>query len=397
MVLVCWLAPVPGAAQDEGAKVYQKVMKSIVWIHSSRGGDKRVTGSGSLIDLKNRLVLTNYHVVGDVNRATVVFPITEKGRLVAERDYYLERLRANGIPGRVVARDEKRDLALIQLERVPEGVEALPLATGGVSPGQPVHSVGNPGDSGALWVYTPGKVRQVYFKKWKADLEGRTATFEAEVVETDSPTNPGDSGGPLVNDQGQLVGVTQGGAFKARLLSTFIDVSEVKMFLASREVRRVTGGEKLVPPRPPAALIKDEGGFFSPAEIKKATDEIRDIARKSDRDLIIETYARVPADDVDRVKAMNREERAKYFHHWAAERIRHEAINGVLILICKQPSHLEVLCPERLRSVFDEKDARQLSEILLKKFRAKEYDEGLNEAIQFVRAKLVRERLELEK
>ena len=65
-----------------------------------------------------------------------------------------------------------------------------------------MHSIGNPGTSGALWVYTPGKVRQVYSKKWKAKLDERNIhTFQAKVIETDSPTNPGDSGGPLVNDR----------------------------------------------------------------------------------------------------------------------------------------------------------------------------------------------------
>jgi hypothetical protein len=388
LVLACCLLG-PARAEDEGTKVYQRVLKSVVWIHSPRGGGKLATGSGTLIDRTHRLVLTNFHVVGDNDRARVIFPIFRDGRLVAERDYYVEHLRTNGVPGRVVARDTKRDLALIQLERLPEGAEPLPLSPTGVSPGQTVHSVGNPGGSGALWVYTPGKVRQVYFKRWKADLDGRTASFEAEVVETDSPTNPGDSGGPLVNDQAQLVGVTQGGAVKAQLLSIFIDVSEVKMFLGSPAVRQVTGGDKLVPPRPATALIKDDGHFFSPEVVKKATEEIRDIARKSDRDLIIETYAHVPEDDIEKVKAMDREERDRYFRDWAAKRIKSEAINGVLILVSKEPRHLQVLCPPRLRSVFSEKDAQKLSEILLAKFRAKEYDEGLMEAIRFVREKLV--------
>src|SRR5439155_10848305 len=44
-------------------------------------------------------------------------------------------------------------------------------------------------------------------------------------------TNPGDSGGPLVNNDGELVGVTQGGSREGTLLSTFIDVSEATDFI----------------------------------------------------------------------------------------------------------------------------------------------------------------------
>src|SRR4051812_47379288 len=213
-----WLAPVAAAQPkadppkadpvDAGASVYQKVVRSTVWVHSDRGGGRQAQGSGSLVDKGRRLVLTNYHVVGDVKNATVFFPQYEGKKVVPDRKAY-----RTGIPGEVVEIDKQADLALIRIDRVPDGVPELPLAKDTPDPGQSVHSIGNPGKSGALWVYTPGKVRQVYSKKWKAQLDEKTViTFEAKVIETDSPTNPGDSGGPLVNDKGELVGVTQGGA-----------------------------------------------------------------------------------------------------------------------------------------------------------------------------------------
>ena len=380
---------VRGDVGDEGSRVYQKVLKSVVWIHSTRGPGKLATGSGSLIDRKHRLVLTNYHVVDDNDRATVLFPVFRDGKLVAERDFYLERIRKDGIRGKVIARDQRHDLAIIQLEDLPASAEALPLSPTGVSPGQSVHSIGNPGGSGALWVYTPGKVRQVYAKNWKSEVDGRTLTFEADVIETDSPTNPGDSGGPLVNDKGELVGVTQGGAINARLLSTFIDVTEVKALLTSRAVRTITGRDTVVPQRPAAALLKDEAKLFSADAAKKAIEEMRDIAKKSGRKVVIETYAHVPEGDVDRVKEMDRAERDKYFRKWASARLRGEGINGVLILICKNPSHLQVQFSERLRSVFDEKDTQKLVELLIANFKEKKFDEGLQAALTFLREKLV--------
>jgi HEAT repeat protein len=96
--------------------------------------------------------------------------------------------------------------------------------------------VGNPGTSGALWVYAPGVVRQVYHRKWKVrdDMDGSIHDFDADIIETQSPTNHGDSGGPLVNDRGELVGVTQGVVVsQGTQLSLFIDLAEVRRFVDS--------------------------------------------------------------------------------------------------------------------------------------------------------------------
>src|SRR5947209_18359266 len=96
-LLTATLALLPGAGArgepEDASKVYQEVLKSVVWIHASAGKGKVATGSGSLIDRDRRLVLTNYHVVGENDRVTVVFPTFLKGKLVAERDYYADRLR----------------------------------------------------------------------------------------------------------------------------------------------------------------------------------------------------------------------------------------------------------------------------------------------------------------
>jgi HEAT repeat protein len=122
---------------------------------------------------------------------------------------------------------------LIQLERLPGDVEALPLAPRSPRPGQRVHSVGNPGRSGGMWVYTSGTVRHFYQKKWSSVSGLGLTSHEAMIVETQSPTNAGDSGGPLVNDRGELIAITQGGDREANLQSCFIDVTEVRSLLTN--------------------------------------------------------------------------------------------------------------------------------------------------------------------
>jgi HEAT repeat protein/S1-C subfamily serine protease len=218
----------PAADSD----IYSHVLRSTVWIAVPMPGGGASFGSGSLIDVKNGLVLTNYHVVGKASHAAVLFPrYDDGGRPVMNRDTYVETLqkeKTNVPKSEVVARDEKVDLALIKLATVPEGVLPLAVADKGVTVGQTVHSVGNPRTG--MWFYTKGTVRYLDPKKaWKAGDAGggNVQNLESAVIITDSPTNPGDSGGPLVNDQGELVGVTHGFDPSSRGNSLFIDRTEV--------------------------------------------------------------------------------------------------------------------------------------------------------------------------
>jgi HEAT repeat protein len=236
--------PVAHTGGASGQKIYQYLLKSTALLIRPAGTlpDGRVKiimGSGGLLDRTNRLVLTNFHVVGDSDKVFVFFPTYKDGKLIAEQEYFFKQAREkDAIQGKVVAKDGKIDLALLQLDRLPDGLQALPLAGARTSPGAPVYSVGHPGRSGGLWVYTEGKVRQLIHKKWKAqDSEGKDVLdCDADVVLTDSATNPGDSGGPLVNGRGEVVAVVHGSDPGSRLVSLFIDLPEVKRLLDSYAV-----------------------------------------------------------------------------------------------------------------------------------------------------------------
>src|SRR5260370_28257463 len=90
-----------------------------------------------------------------------------------------------------------------------------------------------------------------------------------------------------------------------------------------------------------APEIKDEAKFFSAEAIKKANKQIREIARKYDRDLLIETFPLVPGDQTARVKAMAAEERDKFFRNWAENRAELSIVKGVYIMQCKEPAQLK--------------------------------------------------------
>jgi uncharacterized membrane protein YgcG len=137
-----------------------------------------------------------------------------------------------------------------------------------------------------------------------------------------------------------------------------------------------------------APEVKDDGKFFSAEAIKKANVELRAIARLYERDLLIETFASVPADQAEKVKAMSREERVKFFHQWATDRAETAVVNGIYVLICKEPSYIQVEVTQKARSVFDNKARNKLRDVLVDEFRDLHYDQGLLSAVRFVRDRL---------
>ncbi len=381
-------APTAVAQEADGSKIYKKVVPSVVWIHSNRPRGY-ATGTGTLIDLERKLVLTNYHVVEEESTAKLYFPTITNGQPKAEKKYYKDRMSSLAISGRIVAKDKRADLALIQLERVPEGIVAVPVSFTSAEPGQAVHSIGNTGKSDALWGYLQGKVRTVADKKWKAQLEpGRVLEFHAKVVETDSATNPGDSGGPLVNEKGELVGVTQGGALDAQLLSTFIDVSEVRRLMNSDDVKRIRGGSKVtatVTKRTTATTLSDAAKMFKEETAKAAQTDVDEFFKTQKLDVLVETFAAVPMKDVEKVKAMKSTERIAYMKEWSKSRMTSEKASGFGILICNDPKSLYVDLTEDAKARFPDDFAIKVRDKLIEGLKKDKRDESLTEVLKMIR------------
>jgi hypothetical protein len=226
----------------------------------------------------------------------------------------------------------------------------------------------------------------VYRKKWKARLDRNTVlTFEAKVIETDSPTNPGDSGGPLLNDKGELVGVTQGGATNAQLVSTFVDVSEVKQLLATRPVRELRAEKPAETAKRTTPLpVSDKAKLFSVKALKAAEEAVEELFKK-DLDLLIETYPSAPDEWAAKLKATKGEERQKLFREWANARLRAEKADGVMILVSQDPRYVLVEIEGESKGHFPERYAQTVADALLKGLREKKPDEGLADAVRLIR------------
>lgn len=210
------------------ANNYRKALDATTWV-LSKNSEGTSSGTGVLVNAEKRLVVTNAHVVGDSRTAVIFFRDLKNDRPVVEKKHYLSKVKKLGVRGRVVAVDRKRDLALVELEKLPAAAKAIELADESTVPGESLDSIGNPGASDALWVYTSGKVRAVYMKQFRTGA----GEHEFRVIETQSPLNTGDSGGPVVGKDGKLVGIVQAISKKGSLISYCVDISEVKEFLAS--------------------------------------------------------------------------------------------------------------------------------------------------------------------
>lgn len=158
--------------------LYKRVNPAVVYIVSPLG-----SGSGFVYDQDGHIV-TNYHVVADANEFEVIFTDGERRR------------------AEVIGSDIDSDLAVIQVDNLPEGIAPVKLGNSNdVSVGQFVTTIGNPfGEQSSMSLgIISGLGRSLASQRLGYSLP--------QVLQTDAPINPGNSGGPLLDLEGRVLGV----------------------------------------------------------------------------------------------------------------------------------------------------------------------------------------------
>ena len=228
------------AAQDfNAADLYDKCVKSTVFIVTPMKGG-HAEGSGSLIDTAQRLVLTNYHVVDEQKMVYVQFPVRNKDKtLMTDKKQYIARIPAGlAIKGKVLHIDKTRDLAIVQLEKLPPDTPALPLAKKSVRVGSKVMNIGNAGKVETTFNTADGSVRGVGVVDIVVGGGDEALRIKARMVTVSIPINPGDSGGPIIDARGYQVAVTESGysGAAAQSVNSCVDITEVWAFLHEKKI-----------------------------------------------------------------------------------------------------------------------------------------------------------------
>ncbi|MEU0412678.1 trypsin-like peptidase domain-containing protein [Streptomyces griseorubiginosus] len=179
-------AAVP-AADSDLQSAYQKVIKDVLpsVVQIQAGGD---LGSGVVYDDKGHIV-TNAHVVGDEK----TFEVTTANS-------------QNVLTAKLVYSYPEQDLAVIKLDKVPDGLRAATFGDSAkVAVGQIVLAMGSP--LGLSSSVTQGIVSATGRTVSEGGSDGGTGATIPNMVQTSAAINPGNSGGALVNLDGQVIGI----------------------------------------------------------------------------------------------------------------------------------------------------------------------------------------------
>jgi hypothetical protein len=133
---------------------------------------------------------------------------------------------------------------------------------------------------------------------------------------------------------------------------------------------------------PDGFRVKDGAKLFSKAAMDKAEKTIAKIKHDYKQDLLVETYAEIP----EGLRAKYKEEsKEKFFHNWGAQRYNQAGVSGVLILISKEPTYIRVEEGKQTgKRAFTDADAKAVSTLLADHFRKKDFDGGLQAAVEYV-------------
>jgi S1-C subfamily serine protease len=167
-------------------EIFAIVRPSVVSITRDTNGRNTIpgVGSGVIVDI-NGSILTAYHVIAGVDTVTVRF------------------FDGTTATGTIAQTQPDRDLAVVQVRRVPSGAEAATLS-GGTREGDKVMTIGAPfGLEGSV---SSGIVSGVG-RRFTVEETGQVLE---NMIQFDAAVNPGNSGGPLLDLNGRVVGIVTG-------------------------------------------------------------------------------------------------------------------------------------------------------------------------------------------
>src|SRR5438477_9660420 len=132
--------------------------------------------------------------------------------------------------------------------------------------------------------------------------------------------------------------------------------------------------------RPPAIL--DEGDFFSPQAIASAEHRAAVIKNGTGIDVLILTFVGVPDSKARELESKGKD---RFFADWLNELAARHKTHGIVILAVEHPRHLQIgVLKSLLEHDFAIRDRDALRDLLADRFKRREFDRGLNDAMYFI-------------
>ncbi len=217
---------------------------TVLIVVPDNSGQAMASGSGTIIDADNGYILSNYHVVGDI----------ERQRYFNKDGIVVIGLMPNDLKGapvmkylaQVVAADPNLDLSLLKIvslfdnQRAPLpqnlGLTEIPRGNfDDMAIGDDIAIFGYPGIGGSTVTFTEGKLSGFLDEDQSGDYEW---------AKTDASASHGNSGGLATNDKGEFIGVPTQVASEQDTAANLTKIRNGNLALqfVDRALMRVDGG-----------------------------------------------------------------------------------------------------------------------------------------------------------
>ncbi|MBV8779811.1 MAG: TPM domain-containing protein [Phycisphaerae bacterium] len=134
------------------------------------------------------------------------------------------------------------------------------------------------------------------------------------------------------------------------------------------------------------AEVRDQAHFFSDSAIDQATRTISQIDSQYHKQVVIETFPSIPS---DLQGSYNAAQKDQFFDQWAKQRFGAAGVNGIYVLICKDPPYLKPEVGAKTgQKAFTLADSRELGQKMLADFKQRQFDQGLTDGLNFIQSTL---------
>lgn len=134
--------------------------------------------------------------------------------------------------------------------------------------------------------------------------------------------------------------------------------------------------------------VYDNSKFFSEETVKQADYLLVLIQKDFGKDVVVETFETIPQSLRDQFA---KQDRRAFFEDWLRSRAKHYGVNGVFILICRDPGRLELEPGMKTRQdAFTLTDRDDAVKVIADDFRKKEFDKGLIDGLELINQRMSR-------